>query len=447
MTTSRIVIAYCESWDPVKRQADCRIPAATARARYAAGEPFAAVMSFAGVPQAYLRVDSGRGWLDTAFFDEAGRRVVEIGYRDFGDHLHLSTFRFWAHASADEPEFQAGTVVTFAVQPGGRAKVSVDYGGLLQTWTTVPPASRRVPRPEFGAWPVDSTFINIGEPAEFVEADDPDPASGSGVSTFPWQAPRPLSPNHPEALFTAGARFHHPRQGALEILEPEKAGLLHMPSGQVIVTDPGTFHRAVPFTIEVPPGDYPVLVAAMRWVEAPWGETPAALLRISEKPTATWELGLQPGQDERELGPDEFFGFGVDSGTGSFLDAAGAEALQRIFSERIKTDGPSALMDSPVVDPTTGANLIMFMSGYGDGSYPVWIGRDQDGGVTCLVADMCVVGPAELLTPGADETRHVPGRAVLTPETDAPPVPEHFDSGPIQDFFFAETRKLLAQRR
>jgi len=48
-----------------------------------------------------------------ALFDEAGRRVIEIGYRDFGDHLHLNGFRTWVHASPDAPELQAGTVTTF----------------------------------------------------------------------------------------------------------------------------------------------------------------------------------------------------------------------------------------------------------------------------------------------------------------------------------------------
>ncbi|MFF3878681.1 DUF4241 domain-containing protein [Streptomyces sp. NPDC001978] len=44
-----------------------------------------------------------------------------------------------------------------------------------------------------------------------------------------------------------------------------------------------------------------------------------------------------------------------------------------------------------------GANLIVYPSGMGDGSYPAWIGRDADGEVTCLVADMLILRHNDLL--------------------------------------------------
>ena len=44
-----------------------------------------------------------------------------------------------------------------------------------------------------------------------------------------------------------------------------------------------------------------------------------------------------------------------------------------------------------MTDPESGANLIAFQSGWGDGSYPVWIGRSADGEVACFVADMLLL--------------------------------------------------------
>ena len=44
----------------------------------------------------------------------------------------------------------------------------------------------------------------------------------------------------------------------------------------------------------------------------------AALVRFADHEPASWDLALVPGQDPRILGPDEVFGYGVDSGTGSF---------------------------------------------------------------------------------------------------------------------------------
>lgn len=43
-------------------------------------------------------------------------------------------------------------------------------------------------------------------------------------------------------------------------------------------------------------------------------------------------------------------------------------------------------------------------SGMGDGSYPVRIGRDADGEVTCFVADMLVLHDAEALPPTRSST-------------------------------------------
>jgi hypothetical protein len=35
-----------------------------------------------------------------------------------------------------------------------------------------------------------------------------------------------------------------------------------------------------------------------------------------------------------------------------------------------------------------GGGLIAYHSGWGDGSYPTWIGRDENGEVLCFVTDM-----------------------------------------------------------
>ena len=54
-----------------------------------------------------------------------------------------------------------------------------------------------------------------------------------------------------------------------------------------------------------------------------------------------------------------------------------------------------------LAEPVSGATLVAYHSGWGDGSYPVWIGRTADGEVACFVADMLVLhgGVEELAEP------------------------------------------------
>ncbi|GIF08481.1 DUF4241 domain-containing protein [Actinoplanes siamensis] len=49
--------------------------------------------------------------------------------------------------------------------------------------------------------------------------------------------------------------------------------------------------------------------------------------------------------------------------------------------------------DQPLEVPGTasGGNLIAFGTGYGDGGYPVWIGRTATGAVGCFMADMAML--------------------------------------------------------
>lgn len=57
-------------------------------------------------------------------------------------------------------------------------------------------------------------------------------------------------------------------------------------------------------------------------------QTTAAMLVVGgRRPTATWEPALLPGQRPRLLGGGQYYGFGVDSGTGAFLDIAARDAL------------------------------------------------------------------------------------------------------------------------
>lgn len=108
-------------------------------------------------------------------------------------------------------------------------------------------------------------------------------------------------------------------------------------------------------------------------------------------------MALTAGQDTILLDEGHFYGFGVDGGTGCFFDADALAAMGAIAEGSFETIAAVGIggETAELVDPESGANLIAFSSGWGDGSYPTWIGRTADGRVACFVADMLILNKAE----------------------------------------------------
>jgi hypothetical protein len=216
-------------------------------------------------------------------------------------------------------------------------------------------------------------------------------------------------------LFTPGSTFTY-ESGTTGVLHVAEGGELWLPTGHVVACDPFVYlgqGDSEPFTVAVAPGRYRVdaAVATLTRPGEPPSDTPhqrvaAARLVIRDEPPVSWELALLPGQDPAALGDDEFYGYGVDAGTGCFHDAAADGA----FADTAEADeGPlwDAFEDSDwaarphvVTDPETGHTVAAFTSGWGDGAYPTWIGRSASGEVTCFVTDFFVApDPAESTEP------------------------------------------------
>ncbi|MFF8847046.1 DUF4241 domain-containing protein [Streptomyces sp. NPDC015127] len=210
--------------------------------------------------------------------------------------------------------------------------------------------------------------------------------------------------------FTPGNRFQE-ENGVAGTMSVTEAGELWLPTGRVVACDPfiSLGHGEVePFTAEVAPGRYRVecAVATLTRPDEEPSDTPhqriaAARLVIEDTPPASWEIGLQAGQDLSELSEDEFFGYGVDAGTGCFYDASCDESFPECEGDEGPLwdafDGEDAhLGPHTIVAPDTGHNLVAFSSGWGDGAYPTWVGRDASGGIVCFVTDFFVVPPEAL---------------------------------------------------
>ena len=392
MEPTRVEVAYCEGWDAAAHAAFRPLKEQTARERHSAGQRYAALLSIDAEPRALVQVDTGAGYVGVFSFDLAGRRSLKFSYRDLGDHLMLRELKAWRHVDDDEPEFGADLRITFRFWPDEPVRATLDDArrGQFTSYVKLPGPLHRIPLLEFGQWPVDAWLLGAFEPLEFVTAPDPE-TEASGPFWAPWSAPEGARPTALEALFMPGARIRNGQGDVYEVQEPRTVGRLRLATGRIVAADPVTVElqgeqAAAPYTVTLPPGEYEVETARLRARGRETDVVAAARVRVTDAPVATWELALRPGQDERLLGASEFFGFVVDSGTAAFMDASAIDALAAY------QDAEDAEAAEATIPGNGVAELLTFPSGRGDGSYPVWIGRDAAGEVTCLVADMRLLG-------------------------------------------------------
>lgn len=188
--------------------------------------------------------------------------------------------------------------------------------------------------------------------------------------------------------------------------EPRHIATLKLPTGRIVAGDPVVDLSTTPLDVAVPPGEYPVIVAiAPLESEGERDERIAcAMVRFSDAQPVRWSNAAPAGEDQSALKEGEVFGYGVDSGIGCFASAEAAEALDaRLGEDEEYSDHILAEMEknylhtrdwaSIVPDPATGANVVAFSSGLGDGFYQSFWGYDAEGGVACLVTDFGLVGP------------------------------------------------------
>jgi uncharacterized protein DUF4241 len=174
------------------------------------------------------------------------------------------------------------------------------------------------------------------------------------------------------------------------VVEVTSVGLgdIVLPSDQLIVTDffaMGSFFLPDAPRVELHgfTGRAPVCVHIARF--EPADQRVAFIhVRLTDDPVERWIVGTA--------------GFGVDGGTGGI---GSAEALRLVNSDEAMDLYLDVINASSVntwawanitTDPASGANVIGFSTGYGDGGFPVYAGIGRDGKVVSVVID-CLVLP------------------------------------------------------
>jgi hypothetical protein len=210
-------------------------------------------------------------------------------------------------------------------------------------------------------------------------------------------------------------------------LERRHIGQLQVTSGRIVACDPLVQPERPAFTRALAaPGAHPVELLvdgsgdhalAVLWVRDRARIAPDAL---------RWEMATLPDADVSTLEDDHFFGYPVDAGVGCFMDidAAGAMAQR----EAQHADDPhfnyydSVLdeeLDDDVADhyplgPGSANNLVVFRSGWGDGSYPSYWGLDAKGDPVVLITDFMIIRDGD--GRNDDDKRKDAYLATLTPE-------------------------------
>jgi len=372
---------YCDGWDG---RVVNRLTRADAEARDAAGDPYSVVLLADGHLQAVLDISWGDGYCQVTRWDEQSRRssCVELRGAPEGG-MFMRRARTWAGADdAGEREFSfvAARHSTTYRLGFGRTDIDEPHGDRgRKTEIFTDEAPPRLPVPAFGQWHKVLALAGEGQ-CEIADAAVIEVPVASAARR-PWQPPRPLRPTGVDELFADGGERRVGDRGLH--LSVQEAGLLRLSSGRLVAADPAWLeHDAKPFTVTVAPGGYPVTVCLATFDDDP-RHTRVSAARLDVRPgrVARWELALRNGQDLYALGHRQYFGFSVDAGMACFVDAQSAGALVEAWRDF------HGLVETRYCVAGNG-DMVAWSSGWGDGRYPTWIGRDADGEITCFVADM-----------------------------------------------------------
>ena len=185
----------------------------------------------------------------------------------------------------------------------------------------------------------------------------------------------------------------------------KSVGKLVVLSGHVCASDPLVCPDPQPYTRMVPTGEHPVSLAiAVRKS----GDERTAFARVDfdTGEVARWEMALVEGQNPDELTDTEIYGYGVDAGTGCFMDAVTSKFLtERMGEKEDYYEDIIGLLERTYKHTRSWANfkpreeekgnVVAFSTGYGDGMYASYFGIASDERPICLVTDFGVVDVQE----------------------------------------------------
>jgi hypothetical protein len=179
-------------------------------------------------------------------------------------------------------------------------------------------------------------------------------------------------------------------------------GRLKIKQGRIIACDPFDGYDDVsikPIKADFPKGKYLCEVSVACIDESTEEYVGFARIRFSHEQPVRWELAVREGELVEKYANNDDFGYPVSSGTGGFMDIS----AQREYKVRVKKnedyweeiEDEMAERDEKacgsIIWAIEDTNMAVFPSGYGDGTYPSYIGYDEEGKICRLVTDFLVM--------------------------------------------------------
>lgn len=187
----------------------------------------------------------------------------------------------------------------------------------------------------------------------------------------------------------------------LMYLKPFKIGELVLRSGKLVACDPLVFAGTEPFEAILAPGSYPVILSLAYKQDQKYPIVAFAKLSLSNKNPVRWQLATKAGEDLACLKENEVFGYGVDSGIGCFMDADASQILIddtwehcQVYEETLackldqlleEENDIEIMYTNMCVNKATGANIIAFSTGIGDGFYSSYFGYGADNSIVEVI--------------------------------------------------------------
>jgi hypothetical protein len=178
--------------------------------------------------------------------------------------------------------------------------------------------------------------------------------------------------------FRDGASFRMAESDQTMTMRCEDAGSISLPSGRIVAADPILDPWRPPFSTSVPPGTYSVHLALAD------NDVALVMVLFQEGQPATW----------KKANPQSF---SVDSATGCVMDYTLARFLRRKANDgkydRYSRCFEDALAETDqwanvALDLMPDANIVLFHTLGGDGTFPVFFGYNAERQLACLVVDM-----------------------------------------------------------